>query len=83
MRVAQAKLSKERMPEGVAQADFVKTWEDPTPWSKDFARHGYRYERHDSNHDPLRLAAEAMAHDHLYKSTINVSLVALADEVIE
>jgi hypothetical protein len=69
-----AKLSKERVPEGVAQADFVETWEDPTPWSKDFARHGYRYERHDSNHDPLRLAAEAMAHDQLYKSTINVSL---------
>jgi hypothetical protein len=68
-----AKLSKERVPEGVA-ADFVETWEDPTPWSKDFARHGYRYERHDSNHDPLRLAAEAMAHDQLYKSTINVSL---------
>ena len=69
-----AKLSKERVPEGVAQADFVEAWEDPTPWSKDLARHGYRYERHDSNHDPLRLAAEAMAHDPLYKSTINVSL---------
>ena len=38
-------LDPEELPLG--DRDFsIETWEDPTPWSKDFARHGYRYERH-------------------------------------
>ena len=45
-----------------------------TLWSKDLRRLGYEYENHDTDHDPLRLAAEATASSPVNKTTINVTL---------
>jgi hypothetical protein len=69
-----AELAKQRLPSGDGLVDFVAKWEDPTLWSKDLRRLGYEYENHDTDHDPLRLAAEATASSPVYKTTINVSL---------
>ena len=69
-----AELAKQRLPSGDGLVDFVAEWEDPTLWSKDLRRLGYEYENHDTDHDPLRLAAEATASSPVYKTTINVTL---------
>jgi hypothetical protein len=69
-----AELAKQRLPYGDGLVDFVADWEDPTVWSKDLRSLGYEYENHDTDHDQLRLAAEAMARSPVFKTTINVSL---------
>jgi len=56
--------------------DFVPKWEDPVTWSDrldpDFL--DYKYEDHDSDDDPLVIAAEAIARGPLFKTTVNVTL---------
>ena len=56
--------------------DFVPKWEDPVTWSDrldpDFL--DYKYEDHDSDDDPLVIAAEATARSPLFKTTVNVTL---------
>ena len=56
--------------------DFVPKWEDPVRWSDrldpDFL--DYEYEDHDSDGDPLVIAAEATARSPLFKTTVNVTL---------
>ncbi len=52
----------------------VAAWEDKTKWARELKHLGYRYEKHDSDDDPLCLAAEAAARNPVFKTTINVTL---------
>jgi hypothetical protein len=56
--------------------DFIAKWEDPHTWPNrlDPGFLDYKYEDHDADGDPLRLAAEASARSPLFKTTINVTL---------
>jgi hypothetical protein len=54
--------------------DFIKDWEDPTKWAKELKPLGYKFERHERNGDPLRVAAERAARSPEFLTTINLSL---------
>lgn len=54
--------------------DFVADWENPLKFPKQHRRLGYKYEKHDTDEDPLRLAADAIARSPIFTTSINVSL---------
>ena len=58
--------------------NFVAEWEDPTRWAKklikELHRLGYRFEHHESETDPLGMAAEAAIRSPIFKTTINPTL---------
>lgn len=54
--------------------EAARAWQDPTKWTKELRRLGYRYERHADNDDPLQIAAEASIDQALFKTTVNISL---------
>lgn len=74
MRSTIAELAKERLPSSNRFVDFVVEWEDPTKGSKELGRLGYEFEKHDTNDDPLRMAAEAAVRSPLIATTINITL---------
>jgi hypothetical protein len=74
MRSAIAELAKERLPSSNRFVDFVVEWEDPTKGSKELGRLGYGFEKHDTNDDPLRMAAEAAVRSPVVATTINITL---------
>ena len=55
---------------------FAAKWEQPHAFSDRLGRQflNYRYENHETEGDPLRRSAEAIARSPLFKSTINVTL---------
>jgi hypothetical protein len=53
--------------------DFVADWEEPTKWRKELKSLNYEYEKHDTDGDPLCIAADAAARSPLFKTTINVT----------
>ena len=61
-----------------APADRIQAaaaaWENPTRWSKELERLGYKFEKHDKDGDPLRIAAQSCARDPVFTTTINVTL---------
>jgi hypothetical protein len=68
----------ERMAQEVRGAGFIKfiaDYEDPAKWLKKLHGLGYRFENHDGEADPLRVAAESAAQDPIFKITVNVTLV--------
>ena len=69
-----AKFAKERLPSSDKFVDFVVEWEDPIRWSKQLRGLGYRYEKHGTDHDQLRLAAEVVARSPLFTTRINITL---------
>jgi hypothetical protein len=54
--------------------EFVEDWEDRAKVRRELKLLDYRYENHNLNDDPLRLAAEAAARSPVIKTTINISL---------
>jgi hypothetical protein len=54
--------------------EFVAEWENPTRWPKDLNALDYKYEKHDTDDDPLCMAAETAARSPLFKTTVNISL---------
>jgi hypothetical protein len=54
--------------------EAVAEWENPTKWTKELKDLGYEYEKHDEDHDPLCIAAEASIRSPLFTTTINVTL---------
>jgi hypothetical protein len=72
MGSAIAELTKELLPNRFV--DFVAQWEDPQQVTKELGLLDYKYERHDADHDPLCLTAEATARSPLFKTTVNVTL---------
>jgi hypothetical protein len=54
--------------------EFIAEWENSTRWPKDLNALDYKYEKHDTDDDPLCIAAEAAARSPLFKTTINISL---------
>lgn len=54
--------------------DAAAAWEDPTEWYRELKRLGYKFEKHDTDDDPLCLAAEAAARSPVFKTTINATL---------
>ena len=52
----------------------VAEWESPTKWTKELKDLGYEYEKHDEDHDPLCIAAEASIRSPLFATTINITL---------
>ena len=54
--------------------DFVADWENPLKFPKEHRHLGYKHEKHDPDQDPLRLAADAVAHSPVFTTSINVSL---------
>lgn len=69
-RVIEAFLH-ERAP---ATAAFVAEWENPTKWPKELKSLGYRFEKHNEDHDPLCIDAEASIRSPTYMTTVNVTL---------
>jgi len=69
-RVIEAFL-QERSP---ATAAFVAEWENPTKWPKELKSFGYRFEKHNEDHDPLCIDAEASIRSPTYVTTVNVTL---------
>jgi hypothetical protein len=63
---------QERAP---ATAAFVAEWENPTKWPKELKSLGYRFEKHNEDHDPLCINAEASIRSPTYTTTVNVTLV--------
>ena len=64
-------VAKELPPRNI---DFIVGWEEPTKWADQFKLLHYRYEKHDRDDDPLRMAAEEVARSPLFKTTINLTL---------
>jgi hypothetical protein len=54
--------------------DAIAAWENPTKWPKELKSLGYRFEKHNEDHDPLCIAAEASISSPLFTTTINVTL---------
>ncbi len=54
--------------------DYVADYEDPTKWRKELKSLNCEYEKHDTDDDPLCIAADAAACSPLFKTTINVTL---------
>ena len=54
--------------------DAVSEWESPAEWSKELKSLGYRFERHDGDRDPLRIAADASIRSPLVTTSVNVTL---------
>jgi hypothetical protein len=54
--------------------EFVEDWENPVKFSRKLKLLDYKYEKHDTDGDPLRVAAEAAARSPVFKATINVTL---------
>jgi hypothetical protein len=54
--------------------NHVSDWEDPTRWSKELKALGYRYEKHNEDHDPLCIAAKASFRGPIVTTSVNVSL---------
>ena len=57
-----------------ATAAFVEEWENPTKWPKELKSLGYRFEKHNEDHDPLCISAEASIRSPTYTTTVNVTL---------
>jgi hypothetical protein len=53
---------------------FVTEWENPTKWANELKSLGYRFEKHNEDHDPLCIAAEASIRSPVFTATINVTL---------
>jgi hypothetical protein len=54
--------------------DFVAESEDPIKWAKELTLLNYEFEKHDTDADPLCVAADATAASPVFKTTINVTL---------
>ena len=66
----------ERLAQEVRGASFVKfiaDYEDPAKWLKVLHRLGYRLENHDSEADPLCVAAQSAVRSPIFKTTVNVT----------
>jgi hypothetical protein len=70
------RMAQELLGDGLIK--FVADWEDPSRWTQkminDLHRHGYQFEDHESEADPLCIAAEAAVRGPVFKTTINVAL---------
>jgi hypothetical protein len=65
-------LARELLPHRFIE--FVEGWEDPAKVLHELKLLDYKYEKHNMNGDPIRLAAQAAARSPVFKTTINVSL---------
>jgi hypothetical protein len=54
--------------------DFIEDWEEPTKSAKKLKPLGYKFEQHERNGDPLRVAAERAVRSPEFLTTINLSL---------
>jgi hypothetical protein len=56
--------------------DFIPKWANPYSWSDrlDPGFLDYRYENHDADDDPVRIAAEASVRSSVFKIAVNVTL---------
>ena len=54
--------------------DFVAESEDPIRWTKELMLLNYEFEKHDTDADPLCVAADATAASPVFKTTINITL---------
>jgi hypothetical protein len=54
--------------------DYVRDLPDPNRWSKEYKALGYKYEKHNEDHDPLCIAAQASLNSPTITTTVNVSL---------
>jgi hypothetical protein len=66
------RIARERRGDGFIK--FIAEWEDPSKWLKQLRRIGYRFEHHDHETDPLRMAAQAAVRSAVVKTEINVTL---------
>jgi len=53
---------------------FVTEWENPTKWPKELKSFGYRFEKHNEDHDPLCIDAEASVRSSTHMTTVNATL---------
>ena len=61
-------------PPATSNLAFVTEWENPTKWANELKSLGYRFEKHNEDHDALCIAAEASIRSPLFTTTINVTL---------
>jgi hypothetical protein len=67
----------ERLAQDARGASFVKfiaDYENPSRWPKELHGLGYRFEDHDGEADPLRVAAESAVRSPILRTTVNVTL---------